>query len=539
MQRWLENDILYQIYPTSFYDGNGDGIGDLVGITEKLDYVKELGVDIVWLNPIFKSPFKDGGYDISDYYQIDGRFGRMEDFDALIAKAKRLQLKVCLDLVIGHTSWVHEWFEKSAERERNRYSDYYIWTDSIFQTYKDRTISGLYERNGCFYVNYYASQPALNYGFNDTEFTQVQTTESYEASDRWKLRYTDERLTPLREEILNVIRFWAKKGVDGFRVDMANSLVKGCVWNSDKDEDIEGLKWVWSKILPQMRREFPNIFFISEWCYPKNSVGKCGFDIDLIAHDVPEWNSLFRCEKGTNLMPLFEQGNNYFSANGYGSIEQFLAYAQDVNQTIEGKGYFSAPTGSHDEIRLATGKSTDELKTAFAFLLTMKHIPFIYYGDEIGIRHNFSVSKDGGYIRTGARTPMQWTDGKNRGFSENDFVYLPTNEDEGCAVEAQKTDKNSLLNTVKQLIRLRKENSCLGADGEFRLLRCEHGGYPVIYERYNGKERIRVVISPAQKRVEYAFERGECLYGNNCIVENNRIIIEGVGFSILRITEKE
>ncbi len=534
MQKWLANSVLYQIYPTSFYDGNGDGIGDLVGITERLDYVKDLGVDIVWLNPIFQSPFKDGGYDISNYYDIDGRFGTMEDFEGMIAKAKSLNLKVCLDLVIGHTSWEHEWFKKSAERERNAYSNYYIWTDSIFQTYKDKTISGLYERNGCFYVNYYASQPALNYGFNDTEFTNAQEKGSYEAGDSWKLHYTDERLAPLREEIFNVIRFWVNKGADGFRVDMANSLVKGCVWNSNKDEDIEGLKWVWSKILPQMRREFPDIFFIAEWCYPKNAVGKCGFDIDLIAHDVPEWNSLFRCEKGMNLLPAFEQGRNYFSAKGCGSVEGFLRYAQDVNQTIRGKGFFSAPTGSHDEIRLATGKSVDEIKTAFAFLLTMQHVPFIYYGDEIGIRHDFSVSRDGGYIRTGARTPMQWDESRNRGFSENDHLYLPTNEDEGCSVESQKADKNSLLNTVKELIRLRKKYPCLGAEGEFRLVTCEKGGYPLVYERYDAKEKICVVISPAQKRVEYVFEQGEVIYSNNCAVESGRIVICGVGFAIIR-----
>ncbi len=518
MKKQFSNSVLYQIYPTSFYDSNGDGVGDLQGIKEKLDYVKDLGADIIWLNPINQSAFKDGGYDVIDYRTIDPMFGTMQDFKALLKRAKELQLKVCIDLVAGHTSWESEWFKKSAEKERNKYSDYYIWTENVFTTYKDKTISGLSERDGCFYVNYYACQPALNYGFNNV-------------TENWQMHYTDERLTPLREELINIIKFWLDMGVDGFRVDMANSLVKGCVYNSDKDEEIEGLKWLWNKIFAEIRPQYPNAIFISEWVYPKNAVGKCGFDIDIIAHDNEPWNTLFRYEKNTNLIPFLEKGDNYFSEHGKGSVIPFLTEAEDINCAVKGKGWFSAPTGSHDEIRLATGKPESVLKTAFAFLLTFKHFPFIYYGDEIGITHDFTASKHGGYIRTGARTPMQWNDQKNRGFSNANTPYLNTNNQKGVSVESQTADKNSLLNTVKELIKIRKEYTCLGAEGEFKVIECVNGGYPLVYERADDNGKITVAINPAQTPATVEVSNKKLIYSNNCRAEGAKYTLSS-GFAI-------
>ena len=161
----LNKSVIYEVYPTSFYDKNGDGTGDLAGITEKLDYIKELGADIIWLNPIFKSPFRDGGYDIEDYYSVDKKFGNLSDFDALIKKAHSLGLKILLDLVIGHTSDKHPWFKASKKEKRNEFSDYYVWTNNVFVG-GENTIKGMAKRNGNYVVNYYSFQPALNYGFN-------------------------------------------------------------------------------------------------------------------------------------------------------------------------------------------------------------------------------------------------------------------------------------------------------------------------------------------------------------------------------------
>ncbi len=536
MHKWLQNAVVYQIYPTSFYDSNGDGVGDLPGITQKLSYVKELGADIVWLNPIYKSPFRDGGYDISDYRQIDECFGTLADFQQMLQRAHSLGLKVCMDLVIGHTSWDHPWFVQSAQKEKNAYSDYYIWTDSIFESYKDKTVAGLYERNGCFFINYYACQPALNFGFNDTAVSQSAPEDAYEVTGgRWMRHYTDPDLAPLRQELYDIVAYWLDMGVDGFRVDMANSLVKGCKYDSDKDEDIAGLIWFWKEFFGYVRSRYPESFFISEWVYPKNAVGKCGFDVDIIAHDEPSWNSLFRCEKGTNLLSAFETGHNYFSADGKGSAEAFLKFQQETNAFIGKNGYFTAPTGSHDEIRLATGKTEPELKTVFAFLLTAKQVPFLYYGDEIGITHNFGVSRDGGFVRTGARTPMQWDESKNRGFSQHTAPYLPADNREDCSVEAQSAREDSLLNTVKALLKLRKAHTCLGAGGDFKVVECCNGGYPLIYDRENTEETVRVVINPGSRGFSRAVPECEPLLLENACINEGKLTVSGTGFALLKL----
>ena len=499
MNSWMKDCIFYQIYPTSFYDSNGDGAGDLQGIIQKLDYVADLGVKGIWFNPFYPSPFMDGGYDVADYYGIHKIFGTMSDFEELVAKCKSFGIKVIIDLVIGHTSNTHPWFLESAKDEKNKYTDWYIWTDSNFN--KKDSIHGMHPRDGGYIINYYACQPALNFGYNRLPNSSVRA-DAYDLGENWKMHYTDERLQPLREEILNIMRFWLNKGVDGFRVDMANSLVKGCVYNSDEDEDVEGLKWLWNILIGTIKAEYPDTAFIAEWVYPSNSVGKCGFDLDYLAHDRPEYNDLFRKEKGTNILPAFECGKTYFSAEGQGTVENFLAYTKKLYQEVAGKGYFSIPSGYHDIVRVAEKKDEDILKTMFAFLLTYKHVPFIYYGDEIGMTQAWGINKDGGYIRTGARTPMQWTDGKNRGFSTtDDALYLPINDKETQSVEEQENRASSLLNTIRRLAKLRNENAALNADADLVVLRCDNGGYPLVYERTDGQKRFVIAINPSETAV--------------------------------------
>ena len=203
-----------------------------------------------------------------------------------------------------------------------------------------------------------------------------------------------------------------EKGVRGFRIDLVNSLVKDCVYNSHNDEDIEGLKWIWDILIGTIKSEYPDAAFVAEFGYTPNSVGKCGFYLDYLAHDEQSYNELLRNEKGTNILPAFEQGDTYFSANGKGSIANLVNYTLQLHDCIEGKGCFSIPSGYHDVVRVAEHKDQEVLKVMFAFMLTYKHVPFIYYGDEIGMTHNFAINKDGGYIRTGCRTPMQWTNGE-------------------------------------------------------------------------------------------------------------------------------
>ncbi|MGN1077015.1 MAG: alpha-amylase family glycosyl hydrolase [Candidatus Gallimonas sp.] len=531
MVTWLKDSVFYQIYPTSFYDSNGDGIGDFNGIVEKLGYIKELGVNAIWLNPFYPSPFMDGGYDVSDYRAVDPRFGTLEDFCNLVSACKREGIRVVIDLVIGHTSVEHEWFKSSASDQRNRYSDYYIWTDNNLNKYRDRTIHGLYPRDGGYYINYYACQPALNYGFNDVEEGRDEE-DSYSLGTRWQMHYTDERLEPLRREILGIMRFWLKTGIDGFRVDLANSLVKGCVYNSDDDADTKGLQWLWKRLLDPIRAEYPECVFISEWVYAKNAVGKCGFDVDFYSHDIVGYNDLFRNEKGSNLLPTFERGANWFSRAGQGTLDRFLTYYLDDLDAVQGKGYVSVPTGSHDQVRLSKSHDVTELKAIYAFLLTLKHVPFLYYGDEIGLSHGVGLNKDGGYVRTGARTPMQWTNGKNRGFSDAEEIYLPVNDAEEQSVDRQIKDENSLLSMVKRLIALRKEKSCLNADGKFETVSVGENGYPFVYRRSDANGELIVAINACAGAARIP-SYGKVLLSENARQEGDAVVLTGIGFAIM------
>ena len=210
----VDNLIIYEIYPTSFYDSNGDGVGDLKGIEQKLDYIASLGVNAIWLNACFSSAFSDAGYDVTDYYSIDSRFGSNDDFASLTNACHQKGIKVIVDMVLGHTSEKHPWFLDSCRKERNEHSDWYIWTTDLL-TGDVGCIANPKERDGCYRINYYATQPALNYGYENPDPTKP-----------WQIDYKDDRLKPLREEVINIFLFWAKLGADGFRCDLTGSLIK-------------------------------------------------------------------------------------------------------------------------------------------------------------------------------------------------------------------------------------------------------------------------------------------------------------------------
>ena len=230
----FKNLIVYEIYPTSFFDSNDDGIGDLIGITQKLDYVKDTGFNAIWLNPFYLSPFNDGGYDVKDFKAVDPRFGTKEDFINLLKEAHKRDIKIIIDLVAGHTSEEHPYFLKSGEEERNEYSDLFIWTNDVWNLNpKYKLISGRHPRNGNYLVNFFSFQPALNFGFKDID------------DPSWQMHYTDTRTYKAREFIIDVMLYWLDLGVDGFRVDMADSLVKN---DDNKEATIEVWNYMFSKV---------------------------------------------------------------------------------------------------------------------------------------------------------------------------------------------------------------------------------------------------------------------------------------------------
>lgn len=495
--KWLENAVFYNIYPQSFYDSNGDGIGDLCGISEKLDYVRDMGFNAIWLNPFYESPYNDAGYDVTDFYKVGERYGTNADFGALCKKAHEHGIKVCIDLVAGHTSMECEWFKESCKTEKNEYTNRYVWTDNWLNIYRGECIGGYAQRDGAYMKNFFYSQPALNYGFANID------------EPSWQLppEHPDCRAT--KQELINIIKYWIALGADGFRVDMAPSLIKN-------DYDGSGIIKFWDEIRTLLDKEYPECVLISEWSHPSHAIA-AGFHIDFLIHTIfPAYTSLFRAEPERNVPRNFI-GKSFFDKSGNGNIETFLCdYIPELEKTRE-KGYISVPTGNHDLARISYMRSKEELEVIYAFLMTLPGIPFVYYGDEIGMKYIPNMpSKEGGFTRTGSRTPMQWKKGKNAGFSsaDSELLYLPVDEN-GENVEEQLSDPESLLNTTKRLIALRKENPALGALGEIKFLNRKYGGYPPVYERSLNGERFLVALNPLEKTEEFEFlEAGEVLMQN-------------------------
>ena len=474
--KWLDNAVFYEIYPQSFCDTNGDGIGDFNGIISKLDYIKELGCNAIWLNPCFESPFGDAGYDVSDYYSAAPRYGTNEDLKRLFAEAHRRDMHVLLDLVPGHTSVEHKWFRESMKAERNEFTDRYVWTDSIWEEPQGMgCIRGISDRDGSCAVNFFSHQPALNYGF-------------YKPDRPWQQSMDDEGPKATLEELKNIMRFWLGMGCDGFRVDMTGSLVK-------HDEDGKGTIALWQNVREFLDREFPSAAMVSEWGEPDKSL-QGGFHMDFLLHFGPShYNDLFRCAEP------------FFSDRGKGDVSEFIAKYKENYEKSERKGLICIPSGNHDMDRLARSIHGDNLKIAFAFLLSMPGAPFIYYGDEIGMRYVENlVSVEGGYGRTGSRSPMQWDSSTNAGFSSaaKEKLYIPQDESaDRPTAEAQIADKNSLYNEVKKLIAIRQSYKALQSKGEIEFIYAEKDAYPLAYVRSAGDEKILVVINPAAREVSF------------------------------------
>lgn len=474
---WLDNAVFYEIYPQSFKDTDGDGIGNINGITEKLPYIKELGCNAIWINPCFDSPFGDAGYDVADYYKVAPRYGTNDDIVRMFKEAHKLGIHVLLDLVPGHTSWDHPWFKESMKAEKNEYTDRYIWTDSIWEEPKGYgSLRGISDRDGSCVVNFFSHQPALNYGF-------------YKPDRPWQQAMDAEGPMATRKAMMDVIRFWLSKGCDGFRVDMAGSLVKN-------DEDSKGTIALWQDVRSFLDKEFPNAAFVSEWGEPDKSL-QGGFHMDFLLHFGPShYNDLFRCEK-----PYF---------GGEGDASEFVKKYMESYEKSERKGLICIPSGNHDMERLAYYIKGDRLKLAFAFLLSMPGAPYIYYGDEIGMRYIEGLtSKEGGYNRTGARSPMQWDDSKNAGFSnaDADKLYIPIDPDTmRPTVKAQMADMDSLRTEVKKLIAVRQAHKPLQSLGDIEFIYDGSKGKPLAYIRSIGNEKILVVINPSNDAQEISLK---------------------------------
>jgi len=470
-RKWWHEKVAYQIYPKSFYDANGDGIGDLRGIIEKLPYLKELGIDIVWISPCYCSPLADQGYDISDYYNIDPRFGTMEDMDELIAEGKKYGIGIVMDLVVNHCSDEHEWFKKACEDPDGKYGKYFYIEDmkdgkvpcnwrSYFGGSVWEPLPGHPDK--CYLHLFHKKQPDLNW-----ENPEV------------------------REDIYTMINWWLAKGLAGFRIDAIINIKKALPWKDYPVDRPDGM----SKAQNMLKDAVGIGEFLGEMrdrCFKVYDA----FSVGEVFNEKPEE------------LPDFIGDNGYFSsmydfgANIWGQSDRgWFAHTRIAPDNYrdcsfagqaksEGVGFFSNIIENHDEPRgvsryIPEGDVNDTSKKALATMLFMlKGLPFIYQGQEIGMENmtftsidqvddistldEYQVSLDAGltkeealkvislYSRDNARTPFQWSAGKNAGFSEG-TPWLGVNPNyTRINLESQINDPDSVFQYYRKLIALRK-----------------------------------------------------------------------------------
>lgn len=485
-RQWWKEGVVYQIYPKSFQDTTGNGVGDIQGIIKRLDYIKSLGIDIIWLCPVYKSPNDDNGYDISDYQAIMAEFGTMADFDLLLKGMKERGLKLLMDLVVNHTSDEHYWFKESKKSRDNPYRDYYHWWPAEngipTQRFSYFDVDGnawKYDKNtDAYYLHYFSvKQPDL----------------------KWEN-------PKVRKEIFNMMKFWFEKGVDGFRMDVIPFISKDTTYPELPKKYngnfipyyADGPKL--HEYLKEMNREVLSRYDVM-------TVGECpGVSLDqalnFVDKDREELNMFFHFD----LMSLDRDGDEVFwMRQDKWKLTEFKKIHSDWDDIFAEKGWGSMFLGNHDNPRVVSrwGNDSPEHRHNAAtmlhtFLLTMRGTPYIYYGDEIGMTNvrfdsinqyqdintlnRYELLKKQGIdtdifienekeaSRDNGRTPMQWDSSEHSGFSvSKPWLSLNKNFKSGVNVKGQERDKNSILNYFKKIVRIRKEHLGL-IYGDYQLL---------------------------------------------------------------------
>ncbi|GAB3096258.1 alpha-amylase family glycosyl hydrolase [Isoptericola nanjingensis] len=482
----LGRTVLYQLYPQSFADGNGDGIGDLAGITARLDYLRWLGVGAVWLDPCFVSPFADAGYDVADFMTIAPRYGTNDDLAELTEEAGRRGIAVLLDLVAGHTSDQHPWFAASADDPDD---DRYVWSDVPVDGFEP----GPGRRGGFYLPNFFPVQPALNFGFARPDPAQP-----------WRSPVDAAGPQANRAALREIMAHWFDLGVAGFRVDMAASLVKD-------DPGLVETGRLWRENRAWLDATYPGRVLISEWGDPRVSVPS-GFHADFFLQfggddDGLPLRSLWNNGAGT-VQPSWGDVPSWADAEARGDAGTFVRAWEEATGAIAaaGRGGLTGlPTSNHDFTRLVAGaRDAEQARAALVLTLTWPSMPSIYYGDEIGMRFVPETPTLEGsrlnptYDRAGSRTPMQWGDVPpgRLGPDVAESCYLPQDPDrDRPTVAAQLDDEGSLLHLVRRLAHLRTSDPRLDATADVDVLAT---GYPFAYLRGG---TLAVVLNPGRASV--------------------------------------
>lgn len=452
---WWRDGVIYQIYPRSFADSNGDGIGDLPGIIRKLDYLQELGVDAIWLSPIYPSPDVDFGYDVSDYTAINPLMGSMADFERLVAEAHQRKLRIILDMVLNHTSDQHPWFRAAASSQEDARHDWYLWGDPKPGRKPPNNWVSMMGGSGWEYVPavdqfyfhmYYKQQPDLNW-----------------------------RNPQVQQALLEAMRFWLEKGVDGFRLDVFNLFFKRQdladnptrfgvrdfdrqlhLHDCDQPEMVPALA-----AIRRLLDAYPERYAVGELFEPE-------------AYDLLKRGKSRNVERTlTYVSPQLLHGVfNFDLLHATWSAGKMQQVIREGNEGLPNHTWPTVVLGNHDQVRMGTryarGENDDRLKVAATLLLTLKGTPYLYYGDEIGMRdiplRRDEIKDPAGrkYYpfykgRDACRSPMQWTDEVNAGFTTG-APWLPVHPNHPSRnVAAQQADPDSLLNVYKRLLAIRRE----------------------------------------------------------------------------------
>lgn len=542
-RKWWKEAVVYQIYPRSYKDSTGNGVGDLRGIIEKVDYINSLGVDVIWLNPVYQSPNNDNGYDISDYRKIMDGFGTLEDWETLLDELHKRDIKLIMDLVVNHTSSEHRWFKESRKSKDNPYRDYYIWKDS-----RDGNVPNNWETY-----------------FSGSVWEYDQTTDQYylHLFDKTQpdLNWENEKV---RQEVYDLMKFWLDKGIDGFRMDVINMISKDPSYaDGDVREDTglgDGSKYFVNgprihEFLHEMHQEVLSHYDVM-------TVGETpAIDVDdgikYTAEDREELNMVFQFE---------HMGLDYGDKGKWSPVDWDFVELKKIlikwQVGLNDKGWNSIYFMNHDQPRTVSRFGNDQAyrevsaKMLAICLLTMKGTPYIYQGDEIGMTNypfesvselrdvealnRYEVVKGRNLdfdeyfegvkklSRDNSRTPMQWTSEENAGFTTG-TPWINVNPNyQDINVEKSLKDENSILNFYRVMIQIRKENLGLVYNDFEPLLEADEEVFA--YKRI-GEDEFLIILNFTKnittKKVDHLSDY-ELIQSNydRLTIENNQITLK-------------
>ena len=533
-KNWWKESVVYQIYPKSFNDSNGDGIGDINGIIEKLDYLKELGVNVLWISPMLESPQDDNGYDISDYRRIYKDYGTMDDYEKLLEEAHRREIKVLMDLVVNHTSDEHQWFLESKKSKDNPYRDYYIWKNPV---------NGKEPNNwgGCF------GGSAWEYD-DETQMYYLHLFSKKQPDLNWE----NEKV---RQEVYDMMKFWCDKGIDGFRMDVISMISKDQSFPDGKVGSglygdfgpycVHGPRV--HEFLKEMNREVLSKYDIM-------TVGETsGVTIEeaqkYAGENSGELNMVFQFEHVEDASQHAEFGKWTTARYDFKAFKKIMIKWQEQ---LQGKAWNSLFLGNHDQPRSVSrfGNDNPAYREASAKMLAtclhmMQGTPYVYQGEELGMTNvyfdkledyrdiesiqYYTELTDSGLMnpdymmkclmlrsRDNARTPMQWNDSEQAGFTKGQpWIKVNPNYKEINA-KSQLADPDSIFHYYQKLIRIRKEKDIV-VYGEFEPLYREDDQI-FAYMRRLGEERLLTVCNfsehPAEMEIPEEFTKARCLISN-------------------------